>query len=135
MFTGRHLKAITAWIASFALLMSALVPALSHAFLADVPGNWVEVCSVTGAKLVQADAGNPNAASSGKAAPGAPEGHAFKHCPYCASHADLISLPPADSSGMRLITLGQHVPELFLAAPRPLFAWASARPRAPPLNT
>ncbi len=134
MLIGRHPKALTAWIASFAILLSALLPTLSHAFLSDVPGSWVEVCSVTGAKLVQADAGDQSAATGGTSAPSA-DVHAIKHCPYCACHVDLISVPSADGAGLRMANLGQHVPELFLAAPRPLFAWASARPRAPPLNT
>lgn len=134
MLTGRHHKALTAWIASFAILLSALLPTLSHAFLSDAPGSWVEVCSVTGAKLVQADAGAASASTSGTSAPSG-DVHGIKHCPYCAFHVDLISLPPADGAGLRMASLGQHVPELFLAAPRPLFAWASARPRAPPLST
>ena len=134
MLTGRHHKALTEWIASFAILLSALLPTLSHAFLSDAPGDWVEVCSVTGAKLVQAGGGEPSAATGGTSAPSG-DVHAIKHCPYCAFHVDLISLPPADGAGLRMASLGQHVPELFLAAPRPLFAWASARPRAPPLNT
>jgi hypothetical protein len=114
--------------------LSALAPTLSHAFRNDVPVGWIEICSLTGAKLMKADVGT--VAQGDKSGKSTDEGggHALKHCPYCSTHTTVLGLPPAALAGLRLDTLAFYVPELFLAAPRILFAWASAQPRAPPLT-
>jgi len=132
--TGRRLRVLTSWIACFAILLSALGPTLSHAFRNDVPAGWIEICSVTGAKLVKVDVGTAaQADKSGKSTDEGSGTHALKHCPYCSTHTTVLGLPPAAPAGLTLDILAFHVPELFLAAPRTLFAWASAQPRAPPL--
>lgn len=136
MLTSRRFKALISWIASFAILLSALGPTLSHAFRADVPAGWIEICSITGAKLVRAYAdADVGLDAAGKSSPVDPSAHALKHCPYCASHVTVLGMPPVPMAGLSLNTLGFHVPEFFLTAPRTLFAWASAQPRAPPLKT
>ena len=127
---NRRLCELVSWIACFAILLAALAPALSHAVQRDVPAGWIEICSVTGAKLVRIDDGAPSPSESGQQPT-----HADTHCPYCALHVDALGLPPSAPATVNLWALSFHVPELFLLAPRPLFAWASAQPRAPPLNT
>jgi len=127
MLIGRRLRALTSWIACIAILLSALAPTLSHAFRGDVPAGWIEICSATGAKVIKL--GEP-----GKSTDQGSGGQSMKHCPYCSTHTTVLGLPPAAPAGLTLNTLAFHVPELFLAAPRTLFAWASAQPRAPPLN-
>lgn len=146
MLIGPRLRAFASWIACLAILMSALGPTLAHAFRADTPAGWIEICSATGPKLIRADDGlGLKRVSDAQASPtdgstpadGDSDGaadHAVKHCPYCASHAGSLGLPPAAPSGVVLPSLGHAVPALFLHAPRPLFAWASAQPRGPPLN-
>jgi len=127
---SRQINAMVSWIACFAILLSALAPVISHAVQSTVPPGWIEICSVTGAKMVRADDAAP-------AKPGSDESqaHVFKHCPYCAVHTDHLGLPPAPLARVALMPLGFDVPELFLLAPRTLFAWASAQPRAPPLKS
>lgn len=131
---GRRFRALTSWIACCAILLSALGPTLSHAFRAGVPAGWIEICSVTGAKLIRADAVTEAKADAGGRSDSGSGDHALKHCPYCASHATVLGLPPAAPAGLSADTLAFHVPELFLTAPRTLFAWASAQPRGPPLS-
>jgi Protein of unknown function (DUF2946) len=131
---GRRFRALTSWIACFAILLSALGPTLSHAFGAGKPANWIEICTVTGAKLIRADGSEvAKADATGKSGSDSPGAH-LKHCPYCSTHATVLGLPPAAPAGLTLDSLAFHVPDLFLTAPRTLFAWASAQPRAPPLN-
>lgn len=136
MTIGRRLRALTLWIACCAILLGGLAPTLSHAFAADVPDGWVEICSVTGSKLVRIDAGDalgPDAADPSD--PGDSRAHALEHCPYCSTHTTVLGLPPAAPAGLILDAREHHVPALFLAAPRTLFAWAIAQSRAPPLKT
>jgi hypothetical protein len=125
---SRLLRVVISWIACTAMLMGALAPAISHAALRDVPAGWVEICSVTGAKFVRAVEGGTRSQEPVES----PVSHAMQHCPYCALHAPLTGLPPAQPAGLRLLALGFEQPALFLQSPRPLFAWASAQPRAPP---
>lgn len=126
-FARRPLKALLSWMACLAILVSALAPAISHAVQRNAPAGWTEICTLTGAKLVRVEAD-----SASKSSPESPAAHALKHCPYCAVHVTALGLPPTSASGLSLLTLSFHVPELFLVAPRTLFAWASAQPRAPP---
>lgn len=117
----------TAWIACFAILLAALAPSISHALAiaGDGSGNWVEICTVSGSKLVSANHDHQSPAPADKF------GH-LKHCPFCLSHAVSVGLlPPADFT--LPVVAGTHIlPSLFYQAPRPLFAWAVAQPRAPP---
>jgi Protein of unknown function (DUF2946) len=136
MLQQRRFKAFTAWVASLVILWSALAPSLSYAFVSDVPGGWIEICSVTGAKLVPAQAASYGAdvAVSGSSEPDTSKPSALKPCTYCSSHVQVLGLPPAPAGGLTLEALAYHLPELFLAGVRTLFAWASIQARAPPLN-
>lgn len=119
---------MVSWTACFAILLMALAPTISHAVRGDAPTGWAEICSVTGAKLISLD----DTASS---QPDSGEAQALAHCPYCSLHSSTPGMPPAPPAGLAPMPLGFELPELFLLAPRTLFAWASAQPRAPPLNT
>jgi len=123
----RTMRRVTAWIASFAILLAALAPSISHAVAAakNAPNGWAEICTVTGAKLVKLDH------TSSQHAPTHKMSH-FEHCPFCLSHAVNLGMPPDATIAIPLLE-GTHVlPPLFYHAPRPLFAWAAAQPRAPP---
>lgn len=126
MLHTRRNNAFTAWIATLAILWAALAPSLSWAFVPDVTGAWVEVCSVTGAKLVQVDTDAQHPDSS--------KVMGMKGCSYCASHAPDLGLPPAPDAGLRAPLLAPLLPPLFFSAARTLFAWATVQARAPPLN-
>lgn len=127
---SRSLRALISWLACCAILLGALAPAISHAVQLDVPDGWTEICSVTGAKLVRIADGETRA----KPGPADSGLHVYSHCPYCALHVDALGLPPVAPALPALLPLNFEVPELFLLAPRTLHAWATAQPRAPPLN-
>jgi len=117
------------WIACFAILMASLAPSISHAVAAakSVPNAWMEICTVTGSKMVMVDADQ----NSQTPAPVEKTMH-FEHCPFCLNHAVQAGMPPAADFVMPVIS-GDHVlPSLFYQSSRPLFAWAVAQPRAPP---
>jgi Protein of unknown function (DUF2946) len=118
----RRLFRQATWLAIFAMLGLALAPTVSHALAASGPGNpWAEICSVAGGKLVVADAAGAQADS----------GTHLGHCPLCGQTGGAPALPSAVFVPLR-VDGAEHRPAVFSHAPRPLFAWAAAQPRAPP---
>jgi len=118
------------WIACFAILMASLAPSISHAVAAakNVPNAWMEICTVTGIKMVMLDAEQ----NSQIPAPVEKAMH-LEHCAFCLNHAVSTGMPPSPDFVMPLVA-GDHVlPSLFYQSSRPLFAWAVAQPRAPPV--
>lgn len=121
------MQRLTLCIAMCAILMTALAPSISHAIAAasNVPNAWSEICSVDGSKLVKL---------SGDQQPPAPVNHTthFEHCPFCMMYA--VNFGMSLSAGLKLPVLEvTHItPTLFYQASRPLFAWTTAQPRAPP---
>jgi len=126
LFSRRHLRSFTR-LALLAMLAFALVPGLSRV-LSHARGDsaaWAEICSAQVApRALQADASRPEPASGAAA-------H-LEHCPMCSVAGHAAGMPPAPLSfAAPAVTEGR--PRLFYAAPRPLFAWLAAQPRAPPL--
>jgi hypothetical protein len=113
-------------MAVLAILMASLAPSISHALGSSGGASAMEVCTSVGAKWVKPDG------SSTDQAPASNNAHVFEHCPYCSLHTNDLAIPIAaviaasPSSGSALL------PTAFLAAPRTLYAWVSAQPRAPP---
>ncbi len=103
----------------FALVVAALAPGISRAlvFAQGSLAPWSVVCSV------------PADASS---VPMHESVHLLEHCAWCSLHADQLAPPPAEASVLPTSALRHAVPALFLHAPRPLPAWATAQARAPP---
>lgn len=124
---SRRLNRIAAWLASFAILLAALAPAVSHAMAAVNGGaSWVEVCTATGPALVKVSA---------KQSPvkDAPTGVShLEHCPFCGTHAGSAGLIPHAIATLAVESSPALLPELYYRAPRPLFVWAAGQPRAPP---
>lgn len=127
MRSSRAARSLTSWIAILAILMAALAPSISHALGAPQGASWIEVCSAVGAKWVQ-----PGDAST-DTAPAPADAHPFEHCPYCSLHSDALAIPVAPVVVALAPRLSGRPPSAFLAAPRTLFAWLSAQPRAPPV--
>lgn len=102
-------------------LLAAVLPAvgsLVHAWQADA-APWGVVCSADAA------AGS----DAGQQGDGA---HAGAHCGWCLlQHQAWAPAPQAPALPLALPS-GRLLPLLFQQAPRPLFAWAAAQPRAPP---
>ena len=128
MHLKRHALARLAWIVSVAILLAALLPLMSHALGTQQGGSFAEICSATGARFVwQTDAGSEEDGKS-------PAASASMNCPYCALHHGAPSLPPAALAWAPPSGLRFERPALFLHAPRPLFAWAPALARGPPVT-
>ena len=112
----------------FAVLMASLAPVLSHAFSADPPVGWAEICSSAGVQRVPLG-GDDNGA------PKAPSGaHLLEHCPYCSLHVDSFGLPPGTSPVVQHpLGLLALLPPAWWHAPRTPAVWVRAQPRAPPV--
>ena len=120
-----QLRAVT-WLALVAVLALALMPAVSHA-LAFARGEttaWTEVCTTQGLQRVALDAPDGAPATTGQP---------LDHCPFCKLGSDDAGAPPpAASGGADPLPPGPLMPTRFGQAPRTLWAWSAAQPRAPP---
>lgn len=117
-----------AWIASLAILFAALAPTIAHAVLTSPGQSWAEVCSVSGARMVQVSGDQ-----GGVADPLSKQSLHVEHCPFCATHAGTLALlGGVGSLSFAPLETPQRQPSLFLQAPRPLPIWTSAQSRAPP---
>jgi hypothetical protein len=125
----RTTRSLTAWIALFAILLGAVAPALSHALsrFGDGGQRWVEVCTVAGTKLVAV----PGASDEGQA--GDVDVFPAERCPFCSTHGGAPALPAFPVMPFVLKGGADDFPLLYFHAPRPLFVWAAAHPRAPPV--
>ncbi|NMG42782.1 DUF2946 domain-containing protein [Aromatoleum toluvorans] len=125
----RSTRTLTAWIALFAILLGAVMPAMSHALsrLSGAETRWIEVCTVAGTKLVAVD----GSAADNKG--GNPDLHPVERCAFCATHGGTPALPAPQVMPFALQASADEFPQLYFHAPRPLFAWLKSPPRAPPL--
>ena len=128
----------SAWIAIVAMMVSALAPAISRAMGPDESGRYlIDVCSAAGTHQVSLTA--EEAAFYGELTIPAGDGESgdatmLDHCPYCSASFNLAMLPPAGAQTVFAVIGSQLAPKLFFVAPRPLFAWSPAHPRAPPAH-
>jgi Protein of unknown function (DUF2946) len=111
-----------AWLAVFAL---AMLPSLSRVVNASMQSGWVEICSAQGMRWVAPDG------TLSERGPGGQSAAHGEHCPLCGSAA-AVALPGASATAPLPVAATDFVAPLFLHAPRPLFAWSFAQPRAPP---
>jgi len=112
------------WIAIFAILMSTLAPSISQAitFKDSNKSFDVEICSVTGSKLIHVvttdDQSNDFQFST-------------EHCPYCLVQSNFLPTFNTDLS-FSLSQSNQLFPKWYYQSPKPLFAWLTLPSRAPP---
>lgn len=123
-------RRLIAWIATFAILLAALAPSISHA-VAAAKGEkslWVEICSIAGSKLVRV--GDADGAKD----PAAPvqKPMSMEHCPFCFTHAGSTGILPSAEFVLPPAAGKPVAPSLYYHSPRPLFNWAPAQSRAPP---
>lgn len=128
----RQNRRFIAWLACLAIMLNSVMPAISHAMTAtqDEP-LLLEVCSAAGNKTsiaVQLQFEESNSSQDTQPAP-------MQHCPYCLAHADHFTAPQHKQPLLLIPNLSYALPELFYHAPRPLFAWATSQPRAPPFSS
>jgi hypothetical protein len=128
MLTVRNQLRKFVWLALSAMLALSLLPTVAHAlsFAKGEASSLAEVCTAQGSQWVSLP-GQP----VGGDAPATGVGH-LEDCPYCSQGAASACLPPALPALQLPAISGAVSPPLFLHAPRTLFAWASAQPRAPP---
>lgn len=134
MSASRPLVHRLVWIVSIAILLSALLPLLSHLALPRDAAVWTEVCTVTGARFVRLDMSPTKAYVPASKPDKDPMASMMERCAYCAIHSGAPALPPAPLVWRLNESLRFERPELFYLAPRPLFAWTSALARAPPFS-
>lgn len=130
MFHRSPLRTLTAWLAALALLCAGLLPLVSHAVVPHLSASagMVEVCTLSGMAWVKVDGQGAANSGSGESAPGM----AMGHCDWCATHAPGLGLLPSVATAQLPPAVLAAQPAAFWQAPRPLFAWAAAQPRAPP---
>lgn len=128
---NRITRVVTAWMACFAILLVALAPSISHALAAKKASTkeWTEICTSTGVKQVKV-----TGESAEPFSPGKHDQHS-EDCPFCRTHADSVGLPPTSAAIGAIPAAAHSYPFLFYQSPRPLFTWAPAQSRAPPLNS
>lgn len=130
---------LLAFIAIAAMLLGALLPGLSRALAAGEGGapHWVEVCSAAGSYRIpvgEVEDTFLSAPDAGTDPAGSSLASDLAHCPGCCPHAGVTALPPPELPAFDCPVGAEPVPALFLLSPRPLFAWAVALARAPPLS-
>ncbi|NMM37610.1 MAG: DUF2946 domain-containing protein [Glaciimonas sp.] len=131
-------RRLTIWIACFAILLNALAPSISYAMYAmAAPSGTLsfltEVCTANGTQLF--------AVPAEKAIESAlkPDGDKKKdlaasgHCPFCMTHCGSFSLLPTGAIRFAVSTKHGLLPPLYYQSPQPLFSWAVAHSRAPPV--
>jgi hypothetical protein len=120
----------TSLIALLAMMMVAFAPTVSRLVAAEpIAPKMVELCTAQGTKwFSESEIGGADAAEHNEA-PTALH-HDGNDCPYCSfSSAKFLVAASASSSATEKF---EPLPSLFYQAPKPLFAWAHARSRAPP---
>ena len=117
-----HKNRLIHWIAVFAIVMSALAPAVSQAVSLAKHGQGfaMEICSADGNKMQIEVQGDEQQLAE----------HA-QPCPYCLAHTDIT---PSFSSNLSFDapqTLALF-PQLFYQSPKPLAVWVTPPSAAPP---
>ena len=121
----RHRRSVAAF-AAIALLLAALLPALSAGWAAvrTAQSPWLVICSVH--NPLSSVASRLDALADG----GTDNGEV--RCPLCAGPGGLPALPAQVRAAAVLNGLSHPVPQRFLRSTRPLFIWAAVRSRGPP---
>lgn len=119
-------RRLFAWIACLAILLNAFMPVVSHALSFGSAAARVEVCTAMGIEMMMVPDQDHEASASDKLL------KSLTHCGYCATHAGSFGLPPQPIAVFALDLQRDTFPPLYYHAPRPLFPWSLAQPRAPP---
>jgi hypothetical protein len=131
MFTLTQIRR-TAFIALVAMVMVVFAPTASKVIAAErFSSNLVEVCTVEGMKWVSVSEIQQASSVGQKHEPASAHDHVGE-CPHCSLQTTkFLSVASQSFATAPVVSL---LPPLFYQAPRPLFAWAHSRSRAPPLS-
>lgn len=116
----RRQQQLLAWIACFAILLSALAPTISNMVFAN-RGSLASLGQICREESAQ---------SFGKADTKIKANSKGEHCPFCLAQS-MTGLPSAPVLPDLGVTVS-IVPPLFLSSRQPLFVWLSGQARAPP---
>ena len=121
----------TSFIALLAMVMLALAPTVSKVIAAErIDSNLVEVCTTEGIKWVSVSEASQHVLSGHEPTPSSWHDHGGD-CPYCnLQTTKFLSSVVQSCVTTKSVAL---LPPLFYQAPKPLFAWAHSRSRAPPV--
>lgn len=115
-----------AWLTIFAVMLAALMPALSSARAGQKsPDGWTEICTATGVQYVLLD--------KDQAPPSKTENHHGGHCPYCLS-TNVHFLPTAIASVAFLTAEHDKPRSARISLDCRAEVLLSASPRGPPLT-
>lgn len=130
MVLSRRQRRLSLWLTLVAMVLATLAPGISRAkaFVDGESAPWALVCSVMPGATAAGGAGGPTDPAGSRQATGV----MGEHCPFCMPRADLLAPPPTLPPMALGAVTHADPPPLFLWAPRPLHAWCSAQPRAPP---
>lgn len=121
----------TSFVALLAIVMLSVVPTVSKVLASEpASNNWVEVCTVEGTKWLSASGLEQGVLASHQNNPAQSHDHQGD-CPFCS--LQLAKFVSVGSSSCDVEQALLRLPRLFYKAPKPLFAWAHSRSRAPPL--
>ncbi len=134
MFSRSALRRFIAWLAAWAVLCAGLLPLVSHAVVPHLTTGvgMVEVCTVTGMSWVKLDQTGATESTPWSEDPGS--AMTMGSCDWCASHVVYLGVSSAPPGDVLALALPGAVPAAWLHAPRLLFAWVAAQPRAPPIS-
>ena len=120
----------TSFIALLAMVMLVLAPTVSKVIAAErVDSNLVEVCTTEGAKWLSASELGQASSVGHDQVPSSLYDHGGD-CPYCnLQTTKFFSSVVQSCATVKSVAL---LPPLLYQAPKPLFAWARSRSRAPP---
>lgn len=130
---------VSTWIAIAAILLSALMPTLSLAFVSapratgSGGGDWVEICTSQGASWVKLGVDGQVLAQTSLRPDGAPALAHQCHCPYCLTHAASFALPPAPVTAFSTPPEGVDRWSPAGLPVRTHWVWLGPAVRAPPL--
>lgn len=132
----RFRQRLFAWVAVFAMMLSALAPAVSRAMGPDENGRYfIQVCSAAGIEWVAISADEVELYSDVETRDGqggTQDAPSLDQCAYCAACYSTTLPPPAFTPQVFAVAGAELAPPPFFASPRPLFAWSPSHPRAPP---
>ena len=117
-----HKNRLIHWIATAAIAMSALAPAVSQAISLAQHGQGfaMEICSTSGAKVeIKIQDEDPVVAEQ------------FQPCPYCFAQS---AITPAFNTNLTFAAPNSFalLPRLFYQSPKPLAVWVTPPSAAPP---
>jgi Protein of unknown function (DUF2946) len=120
---SRSSRRFAAWVAAIAVVLTALVPAISNALPDQAAKSWIEICTTRGARWIAASA-DPAQSTPAPA-------HVVEHSPCCLLQGSAAA-PPPSLLVVALLAVNFEAPRLFLAGQRTLHAWLAVQPRGPP---